>query len=82
MTKDISRGGARFETARILSPGEQLLLQLPWGEWAKAGEIPARVVRVEAQQQQPGVTPAADPASGLSAIISNVAVRWEAPKKS
>lgn len=82
MTKDISRGGARFETARILGPGEPLLLQLPWGEWAKAGEIPARVVRVEAQGESPGVTPKADPASGISAIFSSVAVRWDAPKKS
>jgi hypothetical protein len=81
MTKDISRGGARFETARILGPGEQLLLQLPWGDWAKAGEIPARVVRVESQQEQQGAAPVADPASGISAIFSSVAVRWETPKK-
>jgi len=81
MTKDISRGGARFETARIVGPGEPLLVQLPWGEWAKAGEIPARVVRVEAQQETPGEAPRADLANGLSAIFTNVAVRWETPKK-
>lgn len=82
MTKDISRGGARFETARILVPGDPLLLRLPWGEWAKAGEIPARVMRVEAPEQLPGVSPAVDPANGRSAVLSCVAVRWEAPKKS
>jgi len=82
MTKDISRGGARFESARILGPGDPLLLRLPWGEWAKAGEIPARVMRVEAQQQQSTAAPAADPEKGISAIFTYVAVRWEGPKKS
>lgn len=81
MTKDISRGSVRFDTARILAPGEQVLLHLPWGEWAKAGEIPVRVVRVEAQQELPGMAPKADPASGISAVFSTVSVRWDAAKR-
>jgi hypothetical protein len=81
MTHDVSRGGARFETARIIGPGDPLLLQLPWGDWAKAGEIPARVVRVEAQEEMPGAVPKADPENGMSAVLTRVAVQWDALKK-
>jgi len=81
MTKDVSRGGAKFETARIIGPGEPLLVQLPWGDWAKAGEIPASVLRVEAQEEVPGPAPMADPEKGISAVFTCVAVKWEPLKK-
>jgi len=82
MTLDISRTGARFLTARIFAQGDALLATISWGEWAREGEIPARVVRVEGQEDSPGAAPLADPANGLSAIMTRVAVRWDRPAKS
>jgi hypothetical protein len=82
MTQDISRTGARFLTARIFAQGETLLATISWGEWAQEGEIPARVVRVEAVVDSPGAAPMADPSKGLSAILTSVAVRWERVAKS
>jgi PilZ domain len=77
MTQDISHTGARFLTARIFAQGDPLMATLSWGEWAQAGEIPARVVRVVAQPDSPGGAPLADPSSGLSALFTSVAVHWE-----
>jgi hypothetical protein len=82
MTQDISHTGARFLTARICSPGNPLLATLSWGEWERAGEIPARVVRVESHADSPGAAPLPDPENGLSALLSSVAVRWEKPARS
>lgn len=82
MTQDISRGGARFLTARIFAQGDPLLATLSWGEWARAGEIPARVVRVVPQPDSPGIAPLADPKNGLSALFTSVAVHWEKPERS
>ena len=82
MTLDISRTGARFVTARIFAQGDKLLATISWGEWAQEGEIPAHVVRVESQEDSPGAAPAADPANGLSGIMTRVAVRWDRPVKS
>jgi hypothetical protein len=82
MTQDISRSGARFLTARIFAQGDQLLATLSWGEWERAGEIPARVVRVMPHENPPGPAPLADPTNGLSALFSSVAVHWEKPAKS
>jgi PilZ domain len=82
MTQDISHTGARFFTARICSQGDPLLATLSWGEWERAGEIPARVVRVESHADSPGAVPLADPENGLSALLSSVAVRWEKPTRS
>ena len=82
MTQDISRTGARFLTARICSQGDQLLATLSWGEWARAGEIPARVVRVVPHADSPGATPLADPENGMSALFTSVAVHWEKPARS
>jgi hypothetical protein len=48
MTTDISDGGLRFETARFYSVGDSLLIRLQHGRWARLGEIPAQVVRIEA----------------------------------
>jgi len=82
MTLDISHAGARFVTARIFAQGDKLLATISWGELAREGEIPAHVVRVEAQDDSPGAAPAADPANGLSGIMTRVAVRWDRPAKS
>jgi hypothetical protein len=48
MTTDISEGGMRFETSRLYSAGETVLLELRHGKWASKGEMPSRVVRIEA----------------------------------
>jgi Tfp pilus assembly protein PilZ len=48
MTTDISDGGLRFETARIYSAGDSLLITMKHGDHARLGEMPARVVRIEA----------------------------------
>jgi hypothetical protein len=82
MTQDISRTGARFLTARICSSGDQLLVTLSWGEWARAGEIPARVVRVVPQPDSLASASLADPENGMSAVFTSVAVRWEKPVRS
>ncbi|MGH9713799.1 MAG: PilZ domain-containing protein [Candidatus Acidiferrales bacterium] len=82
MTQDISRSGARFLTARIFARGDALLATLSWGEWAQAGEIPARVVRVMPQENPAGPAPLADPTNGLSAILTSVAVHWEKSARS
>lgn len=81
MTQDISRRGARFSTARTFAIGDEIFATIPWGEWANAGEIPGRVVRVESEADSPGPAPQADPASRLSGIITSVAVRWVHPPK-
>lgn len=81
MTQDISRGGARFSTARIFAEGDALLATLSWGEWERAGEMPARVVRVMPQENPIGPAPLADPENGLSALLTSVAVQWEKPVK-
>jgi hypothetical protein len=47
MTQNISRASARFESAHIYSAGDAVLAKIPWGDWERAGEIPARIVRVE-----------------------------------
>jgi hypothetical protein len=82
MTEDISRSGVRFLTARIFSQNDPLLATLSWGEWARAGEIPARVVRVAPHTDPNGIAPLADPEHGLSAVFTSVAVHWEKPAKS
>jgi len=82
MTQDISRAGARFLAARICSQGDQLLATLSWGEWARAGEIPARVVRVVSHADPPGAAPLADTENGMSALFASIAVQWEKPARS
>jgi hypothetical protein len=76
MTQDLSRSGVRFETSHIYAAGEMVLAKITWGEWAKAGEIPGRVVRVEAMDDVPGPAPLANPEAGTSAIFTSVAVQW------
>jgi hypothetical protein len=81
MTQDISSTGARFETSHIYAAGEVVIAKIPWGEWSRAGEIPGRVVRVEAMDDVPGPAPQADPKTGASAIFTAVAVQWTAEGK-
>jgi PilZ domain len=81
MTQNISRAGARFETAHIHLPGDALLAKIPWGEWEKAGEIHASIVRLEPAENSPGPSPVADPQSGSSAMLTSIAVRWDSPTK-
>lgn len=81
MTQNISRTGARFETSHIYSTGDAVLAKIPWGEWQRAGEIPARIVRVEPAENPPGPAPLADLEAGVSAMLTSVAVRWDSPAK-
>jgi hypothetical protein len=77
MTEDISWSGARFLTARIFAQNDSLLATLSWGEWARAREIPARVVRVAPHSDPHGIALLAGPENGLSAVFTSVAVHWE-----
>ena len=81
MTYDISRAGARFESAHIYATGDTVLAKIPWGEWERAGEIRARVVRVEAERVSPGPAPQSNPVAGRSGMLTSVSVRWEAQRK-
>lgn len=81
MTQDISRTGARFESAHIYSTGDAVLAKIPWGDWARAGEIPARIVRIENSASPSSAGPLSDPLAGTSAILTSVAVRWDVPRK-
>lgn len=81
MTQNISRAGARFETAHIYCAGDVVLAKIPWGDWEHAGEIPARIVRVEPCKNLPGPAPRADLQAGVSAMLTSVAIRWDLPAK-
>ena len=81
MTQNISRTGARFESAHIYCAGDAVLAKIPWGDWACAGEIPARIVRVENCATPASSVPLSNPLAGMSAILTSIAVRWDVPKK-
>jgi hypothetical protein len=81
MTQNISRAGARFESAHIYSAGDAVLATIPWGEWERAGEIPARIVRVENSASPSSSATLSNPPAGVSAILTSVAVRWDVPRK-
>jgi hypothetical protein len=81
MTQNISRAGARFESAHIYSAGDAVLAKIPWSDWARAGEIPARIVRVENSESPSSSAPLSNPLGGVSAILTSVAVRWDVPGK-
>src|SRR5271156_2476222 len=81
MTQDISRAGARFESAHIYSAGDAVLAKIPWGDWERAGEIPARIVRVENSESPLSSASLSNPLAGVSAILTSVAVRWDVPRK-
>jgi len=81
MTQNISRTGARFESALIYSAGDAVLAKIPWGDWVHAGEIPARIMRVENSESPSSGTPLSDPLACTSVILTSVAVRWDVPRK-
>jgi PilZ domain len=81
MTQDISRAGARFESAHVYSAGDAVHAKIPWGDWARAGEIPARIVRVENSEFPSSSVPLSNPLAGISAILTSVAVRWDVPRE-
>jgi hypothetical protein len=81
MTQNISRTGVRFESAHIDSAGDAVLAKIPWGDWARAGEIPARIVRVENCATPSSPAPLSNPLADVSANLTSVAVRWDAPTK-
>lgn len=74
MTHDFSRSGMRFETSHIYTIGETVLAKIPWGEWAKAGEISGRVVRVEPTESEAAQTD--EGRAAARTIFSCVAVQW------
>jgi PilZ domain len=81
MTQDISRAGARFESAHIYSAGDAVLAKIPWGDRERAGEIPARIVRVENPASPSSLHSLSNPLAGASAILTSVAVCWDVPRK-
>jgi PilZ domain len=76
MTLDISQSGARFETSHTYAAGDEVLAKIPWSNWAKAGEIPGRVVRVEYAADSPAAGALADPDADAGAVRAYVAVKW------
>jgi hypothetical protein len=76
MTQDLSRGGVRVETCQIYAVGDRVMAKIPWAEWARAGEIAGRGVRVEATEDASVPAPMAEPQVGKSAIYVSVAVAW------
>lgn len=81
MTQDVSHAGARFESAHIYAAGDAVLAKIPWGEWEDAGEMNARIVRVEPAPIAAGFAPRSNPATGASAILNTVCIRWDGPVK-
>jgi PilZ domain len=81
MTQDISRSGARFETAHNYQPGDDVLAKISWVEWAGRREIHGRVLRIQAAKDESGdflwgaVFPPGD-------SPTSVAVRWTTRNKS
>ena len=80
MTQNVSNNGVRFETARTYKLGETVRAKIPWGEWAKTGEILGRVVRVDCPAEAPseasnGVVPPAG-SNDTSPALTSVAVAW------
>jgi len=75
MTRDISRGGAQFETSHVYTNQEMVMAKIPWGEWAKTGEILGRVVRIEPAA---GCSDEGSRTNGQdsSAVLSCVGVEW------
>ncbi len=79
MTEDVSRDGARFGTSHIYETGEEVIAKLSGGEWSTIGEIPGRVVRVEALDGVPARASAITPKGGPRALFASVAVEWQKP---
>ncbi len=67
MARGLSQSGAQFETSHIYAQGDTVLAQIPWGRWAKAGEMRGRVVRIESMDD------------GVGGVLTSVAVEWLKP---
>jgi len=78
MTYDLSTKGVRFETSHIYVLGQTVIAQVPWGEWAKRGQIHGRVVRVEDLRDSASST-ATRSNDGTGSIITSIAVEWLNP---
>lgn len=77
MTQNVSNHGVQFETTRTHQVGEMLRAKIPWGDWAKKGEILGRVVRVESPAEAPDDAPNGDsPQAGANLRLTSVAVEW------
>ena len=77
MTQNVSNNGVRFETTRTYKVGETVRAKIPWGEWAKTGEILGRVVRVEGPAEAPSETPnGASPQAAADLPLTSIAVAW------
>ncbi|MFY9690687.1 MAG: PilZ domain-containing protein [Candidatus Acidiferrales bacterium] len=76
MTQNISNHGVRFESARAYRVGELVLAKIPWGDWAKAGEISGRVIRADSPPE--GATGTSDGAAhaGQRPTLTSVVVEW------
>lgn len=79
MSIDLSQHGVRFEAARFYACGDTVSVHIPCGSWAEQGEIPGRVLRVEAidSEQVPTVTRMAEPGVPEEVpALKEVAVAW------
>jgi len=52
MTLEVSEGGLTVESARLCQPGDNVRVQMPNGQWTRAGECAGVIVHVEAR---PGI---------------------------
>jgi len=74
----LSTKGVRFETSHVYVLGQTVIAQVPWGEWAKRGQIHGRVVRVE-DLRDSASTAATSSNDGTGHIIMSIAVEWLNP---
>lgn len=77
MTDDVSRGGVRFETPQVFTPGDRLRAAIPWGEWTRRGEVLGRVMRVEPRSAEAATGPSQGPFGGPAGVLASVAIRWD-----
>ncbi|MGB0035125.1 MAG: PilZ domain-containing protein [Candidatus Acidiferrales bacterium] len=82
MTQDLSRGGARFETAHVYICGDAVLATIPWEGWANAGEMPARIIRIDPSESSGIQSAIAASWTTVGTNLASVAVEWEKPQKS
>ncbi len=69
MTHDLSPRGVRFETPHLYLVGQEVIAQIPWGDWSTKGQIHGRVVRVESLNKPSGASSAND-------VGKAVAIEW------
>jgi PilZ domain len=76
MTHDLSNNGTRFESSHAYSPGENVIAQIPWQDWASRRQIQGRVVRVESLQNSTNGEAATGRNDGAGSVV---AVEWVHP---